>query len=53
MWLIEQLHIEVGLQTVYKIGVYSSVLRGQSYEIKLPPWAILGFKILETFSFEN
>ena len=25
----------------------------QSYEIKLPPQAILGFKILETFSVEN
>ena len=26
---------------------------GQSYEIKLPPRAILGFKILEIFSVEN
>ena len=25
----------------------------QSYEIKLPPRAILGFKILEIFSVEN
>ena len=29
------------------------VLKKQSYEIKLPPWTILGFKILEIFSVEN
>ena len=29
------------------------VTTAQSYEIKLPPRAILGFKILEIFSVEN
>ena len=33
--------------------IFRWLCQNQSYEIKLPPQAILGFKILEIFSVEN
>ena len=37
----------------HKVFAFIQIGSGQSYEIKLPPRAILGFKILENFSVEN